>query len=520
MTAGGDDVARALLDALRGVFADVADPSQVLGIILDQAVRGTGAERGVLVEVEASGELAYRVLHRVDQSELQGSAGSFSRSVFGEVLKTGRPLLLKDALKTPGLQDAASVRRMRIISVLCLPILVDGRPAALVHLEHGTAGHFVPEHETRLAPLLGVAGPVLGALRASRGVMRERDVARDAARTARSESEEARQLLAQEWSFGRFVGRAPAVRELGGRIVRAASSAFPVLLVGETGTGKGILARVLHHASPRSSAAFVTVFCPSLERGLVESELFGHRRGAFTGADQDRIGKVQAGEGGTLFLDEAGDLPLEIQPKLLRLLQEKTYERVGETTERHADVRIVAATHRDLEADVAAGRFRRDLFERLNFVPIEVPPLRERTADIPLLLRHGLDRHESGRWIDIDDDAMRWLAEIDFVWPGNVRHLEQLAARIALESFDGPVRRADLERLLGGSRRGAPAAVATKDDAEFALGLPGLVSQAERDWLAAAIDAYAGITRRELAAKLKISEAALYKKLRQHGLGG
>jgi transcriptional regulator with GAF, ATPase, and Fis domain len=514
-----ETVARALLEALKGVLADVADPSQVLKIVLDQSVQLTGAERGVLAEVDETGDLAFRVLHRIDQAELHGSAGTFSRSVFGEVLKTGRTLLLKDALRTPGLKDAASVRAMRIISVLCLPIVVDGRVVALVHLENANAGHFRPEHETMLAPLLDLSGPVLGAVRASRRVLRERDAARDAATSERRASAESRQLLAKEWSFGRFVGRSPCVRELEQRVRRAAGSESPVLFVGETGTGKGILARVLHHAGPRSEAAFVTVFCPALERGLVESELFGHRRGAFTGAEQDRVGKVQSAEGGTLFLDEVGDLPTEIQPKLLRLLQEKTYDRVGDSTERRADVRVIAATHRDLEADVTAGRFRRDLFERLNFLPIEVPPLRSRTSDVPLLLRHALDSHESGRWIEIAEDASNWLAALDFVWPGNVRHLEQLAARLALERFDRPATRDDLERLLGGRHRndGSTSAPA-RDAADLSLGLPTLVSKAEREWLEAALQAHPELTRRELAGKLKISEAALYKKLRQHAL--
>ena len=153
-------------------------------------------------------------------------------------------------------------------------------------------------------------------------------------------------------------------------------------MLGETGTGKSIVARVIHYAGPRASGPLVTVFCPSLEKGMVEAELFGHRRGAFTGAVADRLGKVQAADHGTLFLDEIGELPLEIQPKLLRLLQEKTYERVGDAEERTADVRVIAATNRDLEHEVQAGRFRRDLYERLNYVPMRIPPLRERPEDI------------------------------------------------------------------------------------------------------------------------------------------
>ena len=163
-----------------------------------------------------------------------------------------------------------------------------------------------------------------------------------------------------------------------------------MLLRGESGTGKGVLARAIHARSPRAAGPFVTVHCPSLSAELLESELFGHARGSFTGAVQDTLGKVAAAQGGTLFLDEIGELPLALQPKLLRLLQEKRYERVGESQTRVCDVRLLAATNRDLNAAVAAGTFREDLLYRLNVIEIDLPPLRERRADIPVLANHLL----------------------------------------------------------------------------------------------------------------------------------
>jgi NtrC-family two-component system response regulator AlgB len=291
-------------------------------------------------------------------------------------------------------------------------------------------------------------------------------------------------------------------------------------LLGETGTGKNILARVPHHVSPRSRQPFVTVFCPSLEKGMVETELFGHRRGAFTGAVADRIGKIQAAEKGSLFLDEIGELPLEIQPKLLRLLQERTYERVGDPTERPADVRVITATNRDLAEEVRAGRFRRDLFERLNYVPLRIPPLRERKADIPLLLEHGLRQHDAGRWIEVTPEAAQFLVELDFSWPGNVRHLEQLAARLALERPERPVTPDDLRRLLDVTAPGREAAETETRRAALELGLPALLAQEEKKWLQKALELHPDLTRADLAAKLKISEAALYKKLRMYELSG
>jgi two-component system, NtrC family, nitrogen regulation response regulator GlnG len=265
--------------------------------------------------------------------------------------------------------------------------------------------------------------------------------------------------------------------------------------------------------------------------------LFGHRRGAFTGAVADRIGKVQAAEGGTLFLDEIGDLPLEIQPKLLRLLQERTYERLGDAGERRADVRVIAATNRDLEREVQEGRFRRDLFERLNYVPVRVPPLRERREDIPVILRHCLDQTEAARWVELTDDALRYLEQLDFSWPGNVRHLEQLAARITLEEQRRPLDLADIRRLLDarapqsaleaapapGTALTAPPQVSGPGSPlapDLGAGLPRLLEDAEKSWLEAALRLHPNLTRAELATTLKISESALYRKLRQYGLAG
>jgi DNA-binding NtrC family response regulator len=234
------------------------------------------------------------------------------------------------------------------------------------------------------------------------------------------------------------------------------------------------------------------------------------------------MGKVQAADGGTLFLDEIGDLPLEIQPKLLRLLQERTYERVGDPTELQADVRVIAATNRDLEIEVQHGRFRRDLFERLRFIPIRIPPLRERLGDLDLLLRHCLDQSDSGRWIELSPEACSFLQRLDFSWPGNVRHVEQLAARLIMEAPRGPVATVDVLRLLGASPSdGAAARSRASADSDDGLeaGLPKLLEDAERGWLEEAMRRYGTLPRAELAARLKISESALYKKLRRYGVG-
>ncbi len=228
-------------------------------------------------------------------------------------------------------------------------------------------------------------------------------------------------------TFGRAVGQSAAMQRLFGMLERSAQSAFPVLLLGETGTGKEVLAEAIHQASPRRDGPFVIVDCGAVVSSLIESELFGHAKGAFTGAMADRQGQLAAAHGGTVFLDEIGELPLELQPKLLRVLESGTVRRVGDNAARDVDVRVVAATHRDLKAEVAAGRFRADLYYRLAVVPVHVPALRERAEDIPVLARHFFQ--QSGQPdFPLTDELVRRLLAHD--WPGNVRELRNFVHRV------------------------------------------------------------------------------------------
>ena len=230
---------------------------------------------------------------------------------------------------------------------------------------------------------------------------------------------------------------------------KAANSDATVLLLGESGTGKSVLAKAMHVRSPRRSAGFVTVSCPSLSRELLESELFGHVKGAFTGALLDTQGKVAAAEGGTLFLDEIGDLPLEIQAKLLRLLQEREYERVGETRQRRANVRVISATNRDLELAVRDGRFREDLFYRLNVITIRLPPLRDRYQDLERIAKRQLEffAQRGGKqflgFTPAALDAMR-----SYQWPGNLRELRNLIERAVILGNGDQIDMDDLTEIV------------------------------------------------------------------------
>lgn len=508
-----------LVEALRGVLAQVAEPVHVLRTILEQAVTSTCADRGVFVEVTRSGEMAFRVLHRFDPDSLSGRAGHYSQTIFSEVLRTGEAIRVDNAIDDPRFGDSDSVNDLKLVSVLSMPIRVGDRIGAIVHLEQERLGYFTAEHQDLLRSLLDVAAPVLEALSTGKKVLDDRERLRATSRVYEQELSETRDVLSRDWSFGRFLGCSPEVRALEETVRRIASSELPVLIEGETGTGKSLLARILHCSGSRAKHPFVTIFCPLLEKGTVETELFGHRRGAFTGAVSDRIGKVQAAERGTIFLDEIGELPSEIQPKLLRLLHEKAYERVGDPHEHVADVRVIAATNKDLAAEVRAGRFRLDLYERLRFAIVRIPSLRDRRSDIPLLLRQALDRYQSGRWVEISAEASTYLTQSAYSWTGNVREIEQLAARLALDASHEPITRERIERHLAQDNDLRPPPALPSSTEDIHGGLPALVESAERAILERQLRENAGLSRAELAAKLQISERALYKKLRQFGLG-
>ena len=254
----------------------------------------------------------------------------------------------------------------------------------------------------------------------------------------REQAANLRKELDTVYGLQNLVGKSRKMKEVYEQLERAASLDMTVLLSGETGTGKELAARAIHQRSARREKRFVAINCGALPAELVESELFGHARGAFTGAAAAKVGLFEEASGGSLFLDEIGELPLPVQVKLNRVLQEKEVRRVGDNAPIKVDVRVISATHRDLKAEVQAGRFREDLFYRLHVLPIRLPPLRERTDDIPLLAMHFLERHARAYHRDLtgfEPDALHALTE--YPWPGNVRELENAVERSAA-SASGP----------------------------------------------------------------------------------
>jgi len=311
-----------------------------------------------------------------------------------------------------------------------------------------------------------------------------------------------------------LVAESPAMRRVAELAGRVAVHGTTVLVTGESGTGKEVLARSIHRQSPRREQPFVAVNCAAIPESLLESELFGHCRGSFTGATADKAGLFEEAHRGTLLLDEIGEMPLPLQVKLLRVLQEGEVRRVGEAASRRVDVRVIAATARDLTAEVAAGRFREDLLYRLNVVHIHLPPLRQRPEDIDPLVASLLERvaRRSGRGVRITAAALQAIRGRS--WPGNVRELENALERAAVLSSDGVI---DAPALAG-----AGGGRATRSDTDALQTLPtGPLSEAvaiaERAAIRNALDA-AGGNRKLAAEALGISVRSLFYKLRQHGI--
>ena len=321
--------------------------------------------------------------------------------------------------------------------------------------------------------------------------------------------------------FDEIVGSAPDFRAALAIAAKAARARVPVLIEGESGVGKEVVAEAIHAASPRSKKPMVTVNCGAIRANLVESELFGHEKGAFSGAFERKIGKFADADGGTIFLDEIGEMPLDAQVKLLRVLQSGEVQPIGARHPREADVRVIAATNKRLLEEVEAGRFREDLFYRLNVVPVTIPPLRERTGDIPALTRHLLARiaQQPGlRALGITDDALQLLCGYD--WPGNVRQLQNALFRAAVLCEGAALTRADFPQIasMGHHRMATHSAAMAGGVTLFRPdGNMRALEEIEADVIRLAIGHYRG-RMTEVARRLGIGRSTLYRKLGELGI--
>jgi len=501
---------------------------KLLELIVDTVIELTDAERGLLLLEDEEGVLQVRVARNIDQETLAGEALSFSRSIAEQVRKAGKALVTLDAAGDPRFREAVSVSDLHLRSVLAVPLAVKGRVVGTIYVDHRVRrGVFQDEDVSLVSDFAEQAALALENARLLQELRRrerevetlnqklaaELEVRKEELRGLEVELRESREALSLRYDYAAIVGRTPKMLEVFRLLDRLTDTQLPVVIQGESGTGKELIARALHFNGPRRSQAFVSENCAALPETLLESTLFGYVRGAFTGADQDRRGLFELADNGTLFLDEVGEMSPALQGKLLRVLQEGEFRRVGSEKVRKVNVRVVAATNRDLARMVQEGKFRQDLFYRLSVARIHLPPLRERREDIPAIVRHLLEKHrgENGpRTVD----AAALVALTAYDWPGNVRELENEILRATAFAGDR-IAVADLSPHIA-------SAFVTRRSGEGAnpadeLALKPRVEALERALIQQALERHGGNQTRA-AESLGLSRFGLQKKLSRYGL--
>lgn len=377
--------------------------AEVLDSVLSAAVNAVNAETGLILLRDEKGKL--NVAAEKHRSEPRGLE-QISNSLLDEAFARREPVLTENAVGDPRFSGKSSIILQRIQAAVILPLVSRERIIGAIYLDsRSDRSQF---NRQNLEPLATLATFSTLAIENARRY--------EQAKYAQSEIKSST-----------LVGSSPAMQELFALIERVAASDLAVIVTGESGTGKELVAREIHQQSVRREKPFMALYCGNVAPQLFESELFGHKKGSFTGATADKRGLVEEAAGGTLFLDEVADIPPDLQTKLLRFLQEGEYRAVGDTKTQKADVRIVAATNKNLQSEVVANRFRNDLFYRLYILPVDSPPLRERLSDLPFLVRHFLEKYAANRPLGVSPEALRRL--MAYSWPGNVRELENTIAR-------------------------------------------------------------------------------------------
>jgi Nif-specific regulatory protein len=385
-----------------------------------------GSVRGLVTMLHENGELHVEASDGIDASA-HGVRYRLGEGIVGKVVESSRPIVVPRVSREPAFLNRASKRpelQKEELSYICVPILLNRRAIGSLSLDL----KFHPDRDyDRHVKFLGIVASLI-----AQSIKIQRLIEEDKKRLV-DENTHLRQELKERYDFSSIIGTSGPVRQMYEQMAQVAATNTTVLIRGESGTGKEMVAHAIHYNSPRANKPFVKVSCAALPDSLIESELFGYEKGAFTGAEQRKKGRFELAEGGTLFLDEIGDINLATQVKLLRVLQEREFERLGSTETIKVNVRLIAATNKDMERAIAAGTFREDLYYRLNVFTIFVPPLRERKADLLQLVDHFLEKfsrehHKSIK--RISTPAIDML--MSYHWPGNVRELENTLERAVL----------------------------------------------------------------------------------------
>ena len=388
----------------------VRDLGELLDALMDAVIEITNADKGFLILMEGD-TLDVKVARNVKKENIADAVAQLSDSIIAKVVRQRKPVIVSDALHDDEFAGAKSVMQLKVSSVICAPLLDRGRMLGLLYVGNDSIRDLFQDQTMRVltvfssqASLIVANALLLNELRIDNKRLTER---------------------LEATRFGEIVGTSPPMQQVFRKVEKIAATDISVMITGETGTGKELIAREIHLRSPRATKPFITINCGAIPENLLESELFGHVKGAFTGAVANKQGKFQAADGGTLFLDEIGEMPIELQVKLLRAIQERIVFRVGDTRPEQVDIRILAATNRDLEKEIAAGRFREDLYYRLNVVNLLLPPLRDRGDDVLVVARYLLSRYT--REYDAKVKGFSPNATVAIKkhnWPGNIRELE------------------------------------------------------------------------------------------------
>ncbi|MBI3620782.1 MAG: sigma 54-interacting transcriptional regulator [Nitrospirae bacterium] len=456
-------------------------------------------DHGTLVLLDPqTNELAIEVAHGLTEEERTRGRFRIGEGVTGAVFKEGKPLLIPDLSREPRFLHRSIRRNLsgRTVALLAVPVRLHEETVGVLSVDR--EGGVAQGELERDLQFLSVVATLIAQ------VVRVRKVLTPALPAAPNPQD----------ALSGVIGESLVMEQLFDVIRRVSSSRTILLLRGESGTGKELLARTIHALSPRRDRAFVAVHCAALPETLLESELFGHERGAFTGAVARRPGRFELAEGGTLFLDEVGDIPLSIQAKLLRAVQGLGFERLGGQRTLKTDVRLLAATHRPLEEMVRRGAFREDLYYRLNVVPVMIPPLRERTEDIPLLVDYFLAtfNREHGKAVTISPSALTLLT--DYHWPGNVRELEHCLERLVLLTTQPVITPEEIDalaHLLDLPKEPAKRAAAPPPS------LPRSVQELERAEVVAALER-TGWVKARAAKRLGLTPRQLGYRVKKYGL--
>ncbi len=383
---------------------------ELLNELMDSVIEITNADKGFLILMEGD-DMDIKVARNLKRENIADAVSQLSDSIVAKVVTTKQPVIISDAMRDDEFASAQSVMKLKLTSVICAPLLERGRLLGLIYVGNDSVVDLFQEETMRV---LAVFASQASLIVSNALLLNELKI----------DNQRMHEAL-EQIRFGEIIGTSRAMQEVFRKVERVAATDISVLITGETGTGKELIAREIHVRSPRENKPFVTINCGAIPENLLESELFGHVKGAFTGAVANKLGRFQAANAGTLFLDEIGEMPLPLQVKILRAIQEKIVVRVGDTKPEAVDIRILAATNRDLEEEIRGGRFREDLFYRLNVVNVHLPPLRERGEDVVVIARYLLSRYcreYDARVKGLSPNAS--VAIRKHSWPGNIREME------------------------------------------------------------------------------------------------